>query len=219
VATEQTKTAAEVTRLSTELKHAGPQRPLVAIQSDWEEARDILRREQVFQEARGLLKQRIEEKITEMTQSVPREIGTKVSEYLHLLSKGAYGKVHLTESLTLSTVQDNGEAPESWKPYELSHGERHQAALAIKTAVARALAETSGPVFIILDDSLVHFDPTRRVATEELLTDLAKDGNLQVILLTCHTDWAEDWKRRRPDLNYIELAKVADYYRTPASLA
>jgi uncharacterized protein YhaN len=104
-------------------------------------------------------------------------------------------------------------AVHSLHPGQLSHGERHQSALAVKIAVARALSETTGPVFIILDDSLVTFDPERRGAAEDFLLDLVSDEKLQVILLTCHTDWAADWQRRRPrEVNYVELAKCACYY-------
>lgn len=86
--------------------------------------------------------------------------------------------------------------------------------MAVKIAVARALAESHGPVFIMLDDSLVSFDPERRLSTEELLLDLVADGQLQVVLFTCDTDWAAGWKARQPDaVNYIELCKVAQYYR------
>jgi DNA repair exonuclease SbcCD ATPase subunit len=206
----------EVTRLATELKHAGPERPLVGIEEELEEAKSILRREQVSQEGRELLRQRIEQKILEMAADVPRELSNRVSEHLARLTRGAYGRVNLTEHLAVSSVREAGIVQEQWQPHELSCGERHQTALSVKIAVARALAETSGPVFIILDDSLVSFDPERRVAAEKCLLDLVGDGKLQVILLTCHTDWATDWKKRQPDeVNYIELASVADYYRPP----
>jgi len=125
----------------------------------------------------------------------------------------------ITEGLQVSAVAEKG-AAQQWKPIELSHGERHQAALAVKIAVARAIAESSGPVFMILDDSLVSFDPQRRAAAETLLLDLVADGKLQVILLTCHTDWAEDWHRRTPErIHYIELGRVAEYYRPPPALS
>jgi len=135
------------------------------------------------------------------------------------LTGGSLSQAALSQELAISQVGENG-AAKSWRTPQLSHGERHQAALAVKIAVARALAETSGPVFIMLDDSLVAFDPHRRAATEESLLDLVADEKLQVILLTCHTDWAGDWKTRRPDqVNYIELAKAARYYRAPPAIA
>ena len=88
-------------------------------------------------------------------------------------------------------------------------------ALAVKIAVARALAETSGPVFIVLHDSIVTFDPRRRAATEDFLPDPASDHKLQVILLTCNTDWATDWQQRRPrQVNYLD--RVKSNYNQPS---
>ena len=92
-------------------------------------------------------------------------------------------------------------------------------ALTVKVAVARAFAELGSPVFIMLDDSLVALDPQHRAATEELLYKLVADGKLQVILFTCHTDWALDWKQRSPDkVHYIHFAQRAVYYRRPPAL-
>jgi uncharacterized protein YhaN len=136
------------------------------------------------------------------------------------MTGGAFGQVRLDKGLGVSDVGENGRAAQTWQPHELSFGERHQAALAVKIAVARALAETIGPVFIMLDDSLVTFDPQRRAATENWLLDLVADEKLQVILFTCHTDWAADWKKRQPEMvRYIELAREASYYREPPSVS
>jgi uncharacterized protein YhaN len=127
--------------------------------------------------------------------------------------------VALSAELAVTHVAENG-AASRWRPGQLSYGEQHQAALAVKIAVARALAEASGPVFIVLDDSLVSFDPYRRAATEQFLLELVADGKLQIILLTCHTDWAADFKQRWPErVKYIELVECARYYRAPAALA
>jgi hypothetical protein len=189
----------KVAGLSGQLKQAQPHRPLDAIQ-----------------EGRALLLERIEAKMGSLAAHVPVELGRKVTQQLARLTGGSMGQVVLSPGLAVAHVGENG-AVKAWQPRQLSHGERHQAALAVKIAVARALAETSGPVFIMLDDSLVSFDPARRAATEDFLLDLVKDGKLQVILLTCHTDWAADWKRRRPDeVSCIELLRAAHYYRPPA---
>jgi uncharacterized protein YhaN len=191
----------------------------VSIDEELEEARAILHREQVFQEARELLRQRVEQKIVEMAAEIPRELGSRVSEHLGRLTNGAYRQVNLTEELTVLSLREAGVTQEQWQPHELSCGERHQTALSVKIAVARAMAESGGAAFIILDDSLVSFDPERRTAAEKCLLDIVADGKLQVVLLTCHTDWVEDWKKRQPDaISYIELAKAADYYRTPPAL-
>ncbi len=71
--------------------------------------------------------------------------------------------------------------------------------------------------YLILDDYLVHFDPARRAATENLLLDLVADRQLQIILLTCHTDWASQWHQRQPDqVEYLDFASRVVYYQGPS---
>ncbi len=201
--------------LSGQLKQAQPHRPLDTIESELDEAKALYDREQVLQQARLLLKQRIEDQIEQLAAHVPVELGQTITRYLSQLTRGGVHQVALSRELAVAHVAENG-AAHAWQPQQLSCGERHQAALAVKIAVARALAESSGPVFIVLDDSLVNFDPVRRAATEEFLLELVADGRLQIILLTCHTDWAADFKQRRPDrLNYIELAQCAATIASP----
>jgi recombinational DNA repair ATPase RecF len=207
-------------RLASDLKHAGPKRPLSSIEADLVEAINMQQRQQTLQDARILLKDRIEKKTTEMASDVPSHLGERISAHLSRLSCGAFGNVHLADDFAVTAVSEDGQTSEHWQPHHLSTGERHQTALAVKIAVARALAETSGPVFVILDDCLASFDPHRRSATEKLLTELVADGKLQVIFLTCHTDWAEDWRKREPNVfHFIELEKVAVYYRAPRPIA
>lgn len=202
----------KVAELQGQLKQARPHRAIDEIQADLEEAKEAHNREQTLQEARDLLAKRIAEKMDALAAHVPVELGNKVTEHLARLTGGAARQVTLDQQLAVAHVGANG-AGQTWRPGQLSYGERHQAALAVKIAVARALAETSGPVFVILDDSLVTFDPHRRAATEDFLLDLVGDDKLQVILLTCHTDWAADWQQRRPrQVNYLELAQHARYY-------
>jgi len=213
-------TTRSVAELEGQLKQALPHRPADLIQADLREGEQVLARENILQEARSKLIERIEEKMSALAAHVPVELGAKITEHLARLSGGAFGQVRLQEGLAVAHVGENGAQVEPWQPGQLSYGERHQAALAVKIAVARALAETAGPVFIMLDDSLVTFDPQRRAATEIWLLDLVADQKLQVILFTCHTDWAADWKERQPDrVNYIELAKEARYYRDPPCVA
>ena len=207
-------------RLSVELKHAGPKRSIGGIEADLDDARAGLHREEVLQKARELLKSRIGEKIQEMSEGVPRELAARIGRNLSQLTGGVYAKVSLNEAFSIDKIGEGGERPEHWQPHELSVGEQALTALVMKIAVARALAESGTPVFVLLDDSLVNLDPQYRTATESLLLDLIADGRLQVILLTCHTDWAEDWQRRCPEqVQYVDLASRAKYYRTPPALA
>ncbi len=212
-------TETSVAELQGQLKLINPHRPVDVIEADLQEADHALHREQVLQDARALLKERIEEKIAILAANVPVELGNRITEHLTKLTAGAFCQVQLNAGLAMNQVGENGSLGGQWQPGQLSHGQRHQAALAVKIAVARALAETSGPVFIMLDDSLVSFDPQCRAATEKWLLDLVADEKLQVILLTCHSDWAADWHRRCPEIHLTELAKEADYYRDPPAIA
>jgi DNA repair exonuclease SbcCD ATPase subunit len=207
----------ESARLGAELQHAAPERPIPTLEAELRDARAVLHREQVLQKARTLLRERLEQKKAELSESVPQELGAQIGKHLAHLTGDAYPGVHLDEHLQVDRVSQAGEGRD-WQPKKLSIGERALLALTVKMAVARALAEAGNPVFIILDDSLVDLDPGRRGATEELLLDLVADGNLQVILITCHTDWALDWQRRAPGkFRYIDFARTAVYYRPPAA--
>jgi energy-coupling factor transporter ATP-binding protein EcfA2 len=208
-----------VAELDGQLKQTIPHRPIGLIEEELREAKESLHQEQVLQEARSELIERIQNKISALAAHVPVELGNKITEHLRKLTGGAFSGVRLHSGLALSAVGENGQQNDPWHPGQLSHGERHLAALVVKIAVASALAETAGAVFVMLDDSLVTFDPRRRGATENWLLELVAGKKLQVILFTCHTDWAADWKKRQPELvRYIELAKEARYYREPPSL-
>lgn len=208
----------KVAGLDGQLKQMTPPRSIDTIDSELQDAKDALHREEVLQQARALLVERIDKKIADMTAQVPIELGHRVTQHFSRLTRGCFARVRLDARLGVADVSENGALAEDWKTHQLSHGERHQAALAVKLAVARALAETHGRVFVMLDDSLVTFDPDRRASTEELLCDAVADGKLQVILFTCHSDWAGVLRQGQPNaVNYIELSKVTQYYRDRAA--
>ena len=130
-----------------------------------------------------------------------------------------FGSVKLNDDLSLNCVQQDTEYPIVWKVDELSAGERTLAALTLRIAVALSLVEMVGPVFVMLDDSLVNLDPEYRAATERLLSELVADGRLQVILFTCHTDWAHQWhKRASEEIRFIDLESACEYFQTPAAI-
>lgn len=204
----------EVTRILTSLKISGSERTISSIETDLDEAKIFLHREQVNQSARQMLISRVAEKISEMSANVPQELGERISKHIATLTNGSYSIIGLSDTFGISSIGEGGERSERWQPNELSHGERHVTALALKIAVAQALSELSDPIFIILDDSLVAFDPEHRTTTEKLLVELSSQGKVQIILLTCHTDWAADWKRRAGEkVNLVQLQDVAKYYR------
>ncbi|MCE9543963.1 MAG: hypothetical protein K8T25_00335 [Planctomycetia bacterium] len=205
-------------QLAAELKHVGPERPSLTVESELTEAQDLLRHEKTLQDARLLLMERIGTKMEELAAAVPEDLARRVSANLAKISGGVYARATLNPQLQIETVCREGDATEQWRPDQLSTGERTMAALTLKIAVAQALAE-SNPLFIILDDSMVNLDDDHRASTQRLLLDLAANGMLQVILLTCHSDWARSWHAQAEDrIRYIHLDQVADYYRTPATV-
>src|SRR5262249_43063392 len=87
----QTRVDAEkrVSDLGGQLKQAQPHRPLDSIHAELEEARESHNREQILQEARALLKERIEDKMRHLAAHVPVELGEKVTQHLSRLTGGS----------------------------------------------------------------------------------------------------------------------------------
>ena len=66
----------------------------------------------------------------------------------------------------------------------VSDGTREQVAVLVRLALARCIAETQGPLPVILDDALVYADDQRLTRTFGALA--AASASQQVIVLTCH---------------------------------
>ena len=73
--------------------------------------------------------------------------------------------------------------PVSLRPERLSHGGGGALALAVRLAMAEAYLAHGGG-FLMLDDPLVHFDPTRMGIAVDILREFSK--RTQVIFFTCH---------------------------------
>jgi len=57
------------------------------------------------------------------------------------------------------------------------------------------------------------------VAQPRNCCSIVADGKLQVLLFTCHSDWAADWKQRAGDaFTHIEMLDIVEYYRPPAAV-
>src|SRR5262249_19875044 len=117
----------KVSNLEGQLRQASPHRAVESIQSELEEARAACHRQEVLQEARGLLKQRIEAKMTELAAHVPVALGNRVTEHLSRLTGGLFDRVNLGRGLSVTHISENGAMSELWEPHHLSYGERHQA--------------------------------------------------------------------------------------------
>lgn len=212
--------AEESKALSTELRYAGPARPVATIESEMVMAKQELERETLLQRARELLKDRLEKTVEEMTAHVPVNLAKQVGYHLSRLTDGGFEQVSLDGNLAVERIGENRGLTQHWLPRQLSAGERNQAALAVKLAVAQALTDTTGgPIFIILDDSFAVLDPQRRRASEDFFLELVSRSKLQIILLTCHEDWARDWARRvGRGVKHYDLPDEAQYYRKPVAM-
>ncbi|MFD1065750.1 AAA family ATPase [Oceanobacillus locisalsi] len=71
---------------------------------------------------------------------------------------------------------------------ELSKGTKDQLYISLRFAINEVMAKASGLPFL-MDDALVHFDKNRTKRMQQVLKRLSE--NQQVILFTCHQDFAE----------------------------
>ncbi len=72
---------------------------------------------------------------------------------------------------------------------DLSGGTREQVAMAVRLAIAELLAaEGDGTLPVVFDDAFVNSDP-HRIAHLQRALDLGARRGLQIIVLTCHSDY------------------------------
>ncbi len=112
----------------------------------------------------------------------------------------------LDEHGTLLVVDEAGTRKE---PHQLSTGTREQLYLAIRLAYISRYCQKSEPLPIVMDDVLVNFDPHRLRQTIRVLAELAKQGSLQIIFLTCHDHVVDAVKSVTPESKIIHLASNA----------
>lgn len=111
-------------------------------------------------------------------------VSTRVSRYFEQISGRVGREIQFDEAMKPSSISYRGK--DGISPEALSQGAREQLNLLTRLALARYLAQQEGRMLFLLDDALVHTDPTRHQRLLELLEDAATD--LQVIVLTCHPE-------------------------------
>lgn len=117
------------------------------------------------------------------TRAVLAPLQEKISATFADLTADHGRKVYLDENLQIRGV---GPSETELLPFELlSQGAREQLLLALRIAVADAVADTE-PQLLILDDVLVNTDPVRQQRVLDLLQSVAQ--RLQILVLTCHPD-------------------------------
>lgn len=92
--------------------------------------------------------------------------------------------------------------------HALSDGTLDQLYLALRVASLERLAAARGPLPLLLDDVLVHFDDQRAAAALAILSDLAK--HTQVILFTHHARIVEIARRAISDRDGASAAGIHD---------
>ena len=126
-----------------------------------------------LEEARNTLQRRFAPRIT-----------ARAQDLLQRLTEGRYGRLVLTEDLTLQANRRDEETLRTtlWR----SDGTADLLYLALRLAVAGELTPEAP---LILDDALVRFDDRRLAQAMEVLTEEA--AQRQIILFTCHSREAQ----------------------------
>jgi exonuclease SbcC len=130
-----------------------------------------------------LLRDLLERRKEAATRAVLTPLQEKISATFADLTGDHARKVYLDETLQIRGV---GRSETELLPFELlSQGTREQLLLALRIAVADAVANGE-PQLLILDDVLVNTDPVRQHRVLDLLQSAAL--RLQILILTCHPD-------------------------------
>ncbi len=115
--------------------------------------------------------------------SVKDHLTSLLTSFFQHITNDSDRQVFVDEELRLLGV---GSSPETMVPFPLlSQGAQEQLLLALRLAVARTIARHE-PYPIILDDGLVHTDPTRWQQIRSLLQ--TESQHYQILLFTCHLD-------------------------------
>jgi uncharacterized protein YhaN len=130
-----------------------------------------------------LIRDLLERRKQAATRAVLAPLQEKISVMFADLTADHARKVYLDEELR---VRGAGRSEAELLPFELlSQGAREQLLLALRIAVADAVADRE-PQLLILDDVLVNTDPVRQQRVLDLLQSAAQ--RLQILVLTCHPD-------------------------------
>jgi uncharacterized protein YhaN len=89
-------------------------------------------------------------------------------------------------------------------PEDLSRGAAEQLYLCLRLGLAEEFSRRAEPMFLVMDDVLVNFDPVRRRATARLLLEFAE--RQQVLLFTCHPEIEELMREERPGTCVVKMS-------------
>lgn len=127
----------------------------------------------------------------------------KASEIMEQITSGEYSKIEPLESLTDPNFKVHSNDGKIFENIEyLSRGTREQLFMAIRI---NRIMEINPPLPVIIDDSLVNFDPIHLRNIFDIINNL-KDRN-QIFFLTCHPEQIEFLDEKIDKKNYYSLSK------------
>ncbi|ANJ68197.1 hypothetical protein A9404_00980 [Halothiobacillus diazotrophicus] len=181
-----------IAQLQSALQVAGAQgleEERAGVQLEHEAAERRFRELERRAQALDLLVRLLEEKRAELTRRLQAPLQRHLDHYLPLLFPG--GALAIEEDLSPGDLaRPNGASAEHLSYDALSFGAREQLGLVSRLAYADLLKAAGRPTLIILDDALVHSDPSRLVQMKRIIFDAATRH--QILLFTCHpADWTD----------------------------
>lgn len=136
---------------------------------------------------------------------LPR-LSEELSVLAERLTQGRYGELHADQALHITVAA--ADAGRWLELEELSLGTHDLLCFALRLGLGSLMrgAAQQEPLFLVLDDPLVHLDEQRLVQAMELLCERAKAQ--QILYFTCHTRTARALELAAPDgcWQKIELA-------------
>jgi hypothetical protein len=128
-----------------------------------------------------LLREALVQAETEESDHLGAALGRPVGEKLRELTGGRYREVSFDQHMKAGNVRAQGATPDAEVLEALSVGTRNQLATLVRLTIASQLKSA-----IVLDDHLVHTDPTRLGWFRDLLRKTALDS--QVLIFTCRPE-------------------------------
>jgi DNA repair exonuclease SbcCD ATPase subunit len=200
-------------KIEKDLEHSGGVRRVTEIEAEMADVTTTLEKEGHRQSARLLLMERIKTKMNLLAEQIPAQLAEQVAMHLSQLTLGLFSSVEINDDLSIHTIFDSSGHGVNWTSAELSTGERTLVALAIRVAIALSVADIEGTAFLMLDDAFTSLDPCYLTETEGLIEKVAEDGRIQVVLFTCHENWAVNWESRAPrEFSFVRLEDRCSYF-------
>lgn len=125
-------------------------------------------------------------------ENVLEPVQRTASDLFHRLAGKRLGPVHLGGAFAVQGVRPTG-VDSVVDLRQLSGGEREQLHFAVRLALARELARSERHLFV-LDDTFAATDLERLGRIRSVLAEAAENDNLQVLVLTCHPEFYDEWR-------------------------